>query len=202
LSHEPFVGVKFVRNRGCRARYSGRILFASVTERVRVDYDNGPIRVDLGGLKGALSTKGIGRFLTGELPTGPSGGGTGGGSGAGTGGGSSNGVAVNGATALYDVAWITNNSRALATVYFQTSSGAWKKKVLQRGETTHFYKTRDGLNAMPTLAVRLDVDTQGVHVVEYRMSRGPSPDAAVRSYGHHFELKQLPKLLIPRSSPL
>ena len=50
-----------------RARYSGRILGIGVAERARVEYDNGNISVDLGGLKGVLNTGGIAPWLSDVL---------------------------------------------------------------------------------------------------------------------------------------
>ncbi|MBI4964736.1 MAG: hypothetical protein HY913_15765 [Desulfomonile tiedjei] len=40
----------------CRARYSGTIMGIGVADRARVHYDNGGIRVDLGGLHGVIDT--------------------------------------------------------------------------------------------------------------------------------------------------
>lgn len=58
----------------CRARYSGRVFgIGAVAERARVHYDNGGIRVDLGGMRGAINTRSIGRWVKARLPkrTGP-----------------------------------------------------------------------------------------------------------------------------------
>jgi hypothetical protein len=57
----------------CRARYSGyvKILGKKVkvgAERVRVYYDNGGIRADLGGIKGAVDTRSIGKWVQDNFP--------------------------------------------------------------------------------------------------------------------------------------
>lgn len=56
-----------------RARYSGRVKVGPVSvpvaaERVRIYYDNGGIRMDLGGFKGAIDTRSIGRYVRARLP--------------------------------------------------------------------------------------------------------------------------------------
>lgn len=65
-------GSKDIKKKGywitCRARYSGFVRVGVVkfpvgAERARVYYDNGKIRVDLGGLKGAFNTKSIGKWV-------------------------------------------------------------------------------------------------------------------------------------------
>lgn len=54
----------------CRARYSGRIGFVGVAERARIHYDNGQVRVDLGGLKGVLNTEAATNWLKQANPFG------------------------------------------------------------------------------------------------------------------------------------
>lgn len=51
-----------------RARYSGRLFGVPIAaERVRVAYDNGGITVDLGGIKGAINTRSLGRWIQDTL---------------------------------------------------------------------------------------------------------------------------------------
>jgi hypothetical protein len=53
-----------------RARYSGSLFGIGVAERARVHYDNGHIRVDLGGLHGVLNTRSIADSLLPQLTRG------------------------------------------------------------------------------------------------------------------------------------
>lgn len=70
-----------------RARYSGNILGVGVAERARVHYDNGGIRVDLGGMRGLLNTRALGEWIAGRLPRTIDNGGGGNNGGGNTGGG-------------------------------------------------------------------------------------------------------------------
>jgi hypothetical protein len=60
-----------------RARYSGNLFGVGVAERARVHYDNGHIRVDLGGLKGIVNTRSIADTLIPQLANGTGSGGGG-----------------------------------------------------------------------------------------------------------------------------
>lgn len=50
-----------------RARYSGNIVGVGVAERAYVHYDNGHVRLDIGGLKGLINTQAIANYVFNDL---------------------------------------------------------------------------------------------------------------------------------------
>lgn len=67
--------VRYIRTNGrggiwfnAYARYSGRLgPFGVVSERATLQYDNGGVNVDLGGMRGVLNTRGLGKWLAQNL---------------------------------------------------------------------------------------------------------------------------------------
>lgn len=93
---------------------------------------------------------------------------------------------------LYGVAHIRNDSTAQATTYYKWGKGPWKKIVIARGGSIAFAYQYDGSKKVsPELRVRIDVDTDGVKIVEHSLTRGQSPDDNSGNYGHVFAIKQL-----------
>ena len=87
---------------------------------------------------------------------------------------------------------LTNNSSARATVYFKWGNGAWRRTIIEIGGSHYFNYRYDGQSKRsPNFYVRIDVDTNGVKIVEHLLSRGQSPDDSSSAYGHHFTIKQL-----------
>ena len=87
---------------------------------------------------------------------------------------------------------LSNNSNAIATVYFKWGNGAWKRRVIERGGSHYFNWAYDGQSRRsPDFYIRMDVDTDGVRIVEHVLSRGQSPDDNSPRYGHRFNIKQL-----------
>jgi hypothetical protein len=102
-----------------------------------------------------------------------------------------------GPPALYGVAHIGNNTDVKATIFFKWGTNwAWGRRVIEPGKKWNFPWTYDGGNKMsPDLYVRLDVDFKGggTKYVEYKLSRGGSPDSDSAKYGHHFSIKPVDK---------
>jgi hypothetical protein len=93
---------------------------------------------------------------------------------------------------LFAVTHITNRSNAVSTLYFRVGDGPWQKRVIPIGERWTETTFLDGSSpSAPDLFVRVDADTNGVHWVEYRLSRGNSPDKFSPRWGHHFMIKQI-----------
>lgn len=94
--------------------------------------------------------------------------------------------------ALFGLAHIGNESTAKATIYYRWGTGAWRKVVVEKGAKMSFpYQYNGTSKTSPDLTIRLDADTDGVKFVEYKLSRGQSPDDNSLKFGHLFTLKQL-----------
>lgn len=71
-------------------------------------------------------------------------------------------------------------------------SSSWGKFVIDKGKRGYLnYAYDNAAKTSPDLYIRLDVDTDGVKIVEHVLSRGQSPDDNSVNHGHHFRIKQL-----------
>lgn len=95
--------------------------------------------------------------------------------------------------ALFALTHIYNESGAKATIYFRWgNTGPWGKFVIEKGMRGFLnYAYDNAAKTSPDLYVRMDVDTNGVKIVEHVLSRGQSPDDNSINHGHHFRIKQL-----------
>lgn len=87
---------------------------------------------------------------------------------------------------------IANTSNARATVYYRWGDGSWRILVIEKGRRAYFnYPYVGNSQSSPNFYVRLDIDTNGVKIVEHMLTRGASPDDNSSRYGHHYVIKQL-----------
>lgn len=90
------------------------------------------------------------------------------------------------------VVHIKNESKAYATIYHNFSKGfKWRKDVIQIGETLTLSYAYDGTSQKsPPCLIKLDVNTQGRHIVEYSLVKGASADPD--NFGTRYTIKQIP----------
>lgn len=90
------------------------------------------------------------------------------------------------------VVHIKNESTAQATIYYNFNKGyKWRKEVLQIGETLNLSYAYDGTaQKSPPCLIKLDVNTQGRHIVEYSLVKGASADP--ENFGTRYTIKQIP----------
>lgn len=95
--------------------------------------------------------------------------------------------------ALFALTHISNESGAKATIYYRWgTTGPWGKFVIEKGKRGYLnYAYDNASKTSPELYIRMDVDTDGVKIVEHVLSRGQSPDDNSINHGHHFRIKQL-----------
>jgi hypothetical protein len=89
------------------------------------------------------------------------------------------------------VVHIKNESTAQATIYYNFNKGyKWRKEVLQIGETLNLSYAYDGTaQKSPPCLIKLDVNTQGRHIVEYSLVKGASADP--NNFGTRYTIKQI-----------
>jgi len=87
---------------------------------------------------------------------------------------------------------IKNESAAYATFYYSWG-GKWKSEVIQKGGSLALsYPYDNNEKHSPTLVVRIDIDTQGRHIVEYTLAKGAAPDDSSPRFGCKYTIKQIP----------
>ena len=88
---------------------------------------------------------------------------------------------------------LKNESAAKATIYYRACND-WQCHVIERGDKMWINIPYEGVSQVsPTLFIRMDVNTnRGMHVVEYSLVKGASPDPTSTKYGTHYVIRQIP----------